>query len=91
MPLLPVADKRVESLVVGTMDVNGRLAATIERKYFGQAARPLRATGTLRGSDERKKAFERGLSARLGAMTLNTLATRGDPEEFRHGESGSNC
>jgi hypothetical protein len=80
MPRLSAAANRIESSVGGSVDANGRLTASIERTWFGQAARPLRATETLRGSGDLKKLFERSLSARLGA-TVNKLGTEAKPEQ----------
>jgi hypothetical protein len=80
MPLLPAAANRIESSVEGSLDAGGRLTAHIERGYFGQRARPLRATEMLRGSDDLKKLFEQGLGDRLGA-TVSKLATASHAEQ----------
>jgi hypothetical protein len=42
----------------------------VVRDYFGQEASQMRASIRLRNPDDLKKAFERGLSRRLGGLTL---------------------
>jgi hypothetical protein len=78
MPRLPAAANRIESSVAGSVDANGRLTANIDRKYFGQTARPFRAAGTSGGSGDLKKRFEQALGARLGA-SVNKLETEAKP------------
>ena len=67
MPRLPANANRVDSSVDATVDADGRLDAKIQRQYFGQSAIPLRRVDMLRGSEELKKRFERGLSRRIGS------------------------
>jgi len=85
MPLLPATDNRTESTAEAVMDSNGRITARLQRQYFGQSGIPLRAVVKLRGNDDLKKRFERGLTRRLGGVTLNSITTEGTPEENRLG------
>lgn len=83
MPLLPANDNRTESTAEAVMDANGRITARLQRQYFGQSSIPLRAVVKLRGSDDLKKRFERGLTRRLGGVTLNSVTTEGAPDDNR--------
>ena len=83
MPLLPASANRIESTVEAAVDADGRLDAKIQRQYFGQSAIPLRGVQTYLGSDELKKAFEKGFSRRVGATTVRSVTTAAHPEENR--------
>ncbi len=83
MPVLPANDRRIESAVEGGVDVNGNLTASIQRQYFGQSSVRLRAVEKMRGSDELKKAFERGFTRSVGGTTLNKVLTETHPEDNR--------
>jgi hypothetical protein len=83
MPTLPAAARRIESAVEGGVDADGNLSATIQRQYFGQSSRGLRAVERMRGGDELKKRFERGFTRSLAGTTLNKVVTETHPEENR--------
>jgi len=83
MPLLPAASNRTDSTVEAAMDADGGVQAQLQRQYFGQAGVPLRSIEKLRGGEELKKRFERGLTRRLGGVTLRSVATEEHPEENR--------
>jgi hypothetical protein len=83
MPELPAAAKRIESSVEATLELDGRLAAKIQRQYFGQSAVPLRGVQTYLGSEELQKAFETGFARRLGATTVRNVSTAARLEENR--------
>lgn len=83
MPELPAAAKRIESSVEATLEVDGRLAAKVQRQYFGQSAVPLRGVQTYLGSEELQKAFETGFARRLGATTVRNVSTTARLEENR--------
>lgn len=81
MPLFPAEASRVESTVEATMDSSGKMTAQVHRQYYGQSGIPLRATEKLSGSEEVKKAFERGFSRRIGGTTISKIVTEGRPED----------
>jgi Domain of Unknown Function with PDB structure (DUF3857)/Transglutaminase-like superfamily len=83
MPLLPANASRIESAVTAAMNADGSLEAKIERQYFGQSGVSLRRIEILRGNEELKKRFERGLSRRLGGTTLNRVSSEGHPDGNR--------
>lgn len=83
MPVLPASDRRIDSVIEGGVDVNGNLAASIQRQYFGQSSVRLRAVEKMRGGDELKKVFERGFTRTVGATTLNKVLTETHPEDNR--------
>jgi hypothetical protein len=83
MPQLPPNASRIESLAEGTVDADGRLAAKIERQYFGQSAIPLRGAQTYLGNDVIQKALEREFARRVGATNLSNIAMRAHAEENR--------
>ncbi len=83
MPLLPAAASRVESTVAATLDAEGRLKARLERQYYGQSGKYVRAVQKLRGGEELKRRFERTYSNRLGGTTLGPIATEPHPEDNR--------
>ena len=75
MPVLPAAARRIESVVEGEIEATGRLSAHMQRQYFGQSSIPLRGVAKLRGGDEVKKRFERGLSRRLTGVNIGKVTT----------------
>lgn len=83
MPKLPVSAHRIESSIEATIDADGRLAAKIERQYFGQAAIPLRGVQTYLGAEELQKAFEKGFARRVGGTTVRNVTTAARPEDDR--------
>jgi len=78
MPLLPASSNRIEAAVEASMNANGGLNASLQRRYFGQAGIPLRAVDKLRGHEELQKRFERGFTRRLGGVTIKSVATEGN-------------
>jgi hypothetical protein len=80
MPQLPASASRIESSAVGTLDAEGRLAARIDRRYFGQSAIPLRGAQTYLGNDVIQKALEREFARRVGATNLSNIAMTAHPE-----------
>jgi hypothetical protein len=83
MPVLPPDAKRIDSAVDASVGVDGKLEAWIQRQYFGQASVPLRYVEKLDGAQELRKRFERGLSGRIGATTLNAISTDSKEDENR--------
>ena len=80
MPHLPAAANRIESSVEASVDADGRLAAKIQREYFGQSATPLRGVQTYLGKEELQKLFERGFARRVGSTTVRNVAAVAHPE-----------
>lgn len=83
MPERPASANRIESSVEATIDADGRLAAKVERQYFGQSATPLRGVQTYLGSEELQKAFEKGFARRIGGTTVRNVSTGARLEENR--------
>jgi hypothetical protein len=81
MPRLSANDNRTESTAEAVMDANGRIDAQLQRQYFGQSGVPLRAVVKLRGNGDLKKRYERGLSRRMGGVTLTTVIAENSPED----------
>jgi hypothetical protein len=80
MPRLPASARRIESEVEGSVGLDGRLAAQIQRQYFGQSAIPLRRIESLRGGEELKKRVEAGFSRRLVGIAVGSVTTAAPPE-----------
>jgi hypothetical protein len=85
MPLLPPESNRVESVSDAQLALDGQLSAHVERRYFGQSARPLRSRLQRRDQDDLKKGFEESLTRRLGGMKLERIepADRFDSNELQ--------
>jgi hypothetical protein len=83
MPLLPAAASRVESKVEAQLNGDGHLSAHVFRNYFGQDAAQMRGFTRRRSPEELKKSFERGLSRRLGGITLKSIVPVDDIQEGR--------
>ena len=73
MPSLPPESNRVESVSDAKLELDGQLSAHVERRYFGQSARPLRSSLQRRNQDEFRKGFEEGLTRRLGGLKLERI------------------
>ena len=83
MPLLPPSTNRVESTVDAEMNSEGALTARTVRHYFGQPASRLRTLTRRQEGDPLKRAFETGLSRRLGGMSLKSIKPSDRMEEGR--------
>jgi hypothetical protein len=73
MPMLAPETNRVESVSSAQLALDGHLSAHIERRYFGQSARPLRGMLQHHDRDDLRKAFEESLARRLGGMKLERI------------------
>jgi hypothetical protein len=83
MPALPGGARRVESEVEGSVGLDGRLEARIERLFFGQAAVPLRRIESLRGGEELTRRVEAGFSRRLAGIAVRGVtAAAPDPDRL---------
>jgi hypothetical protein len=73
MPMLAPETNRVESISSAQLALDGHLSAHVERRYFGQSARPLRRMLQRRDRDDLRKGFEESLTRRLGGMKLERI------------------
>lgn len=83
MPLLAPSANRIESVTEARYEMDGALAATVKRQYYGQAAARLRRLSRSQGQDEFRKSFESGLSRRLGGLTLGRIEAQDQMEQGR--------
>jgi Domain of Unknown Function with PDB structure (DUF3857)/Transglutaminase-like superfamily len=73
IPMLAASARRIESTVEGTIDAGGRLAAAMERRYFGQSGVALQGFERREGEAELKKFFERGFARSVPSANVSRV------------------
>ena len=81
MPLLDPALNRMESEVEATLNSDGRVRVTAQRRHFGTSARYLRGMFARESADEARKYYERVLSQRLGGLELHSVLPADRPAD----------
>ena len=81
LPVLPAEANRIESRYNAQVGPNGRMTADVVRTYFGQPASRLRSVYRHQDQSEFRQYFEKILSARLGAVAINSLAAKDVEDE----------
>ena len=78
MPLLSPEANRMEGVVKGSIDAEGRMQASVQREYFGHASVMLRALERESAASGVRRVFERAFNRSVGRSRLTEITTAAD-------------